>query len=175
MTYSSIVDLASRFGSVELAQLALLPDQRFIGEAQAAADLPTTYVDAIENDIAWAWVDGAFYRFDGDAWGALTVGKLDHAIADADAEIDGYLSGLYGLPLLNPPAALTRVCSDIARYYLYDDAAPEQVKTRYENAIAYLRDVGMGKIHLYPETPESGSGDVYFESSPSVFSRDERF
>lgn len=172
MAYSSIPDLASRYTTSELAQLALAPAQHYVGDAPAAADLTTVFADAVENDAAWAQSEGAFYEFDGAAWAALTISKLNDAIADATAEIDGYLSGRYGLPLSNPPAALTRVCSDIARYYLYDDAAPEQVQTRYDNAIAYLRDVGMGKIHLYPETPESGSGDVYFESSPSIFGRD---
>lgn len=171
MTYSTLQDLASRYTAAELAQLTLAPNQHYVGDAPAAADLTTAFADAVEHDVAWAKAEGTFYAFDGEAWSVLAISKLSDAISDASAEIDGYLSGLYGLPLLSPPAALTRVCSDIARYYLYDDAAPDQVAKRYDNAIAYLREVGMGKIHLYPETPAVGSGVVQFDSSPSVFRR----
>ena len=50
------------------------------------------------------------------------------------------------LPLAAPPAGLTRICCDIARYFLYDDTAPDQVIARFEAVIKYLRQVANGNI-----------------------------
>ena len=72
----------------------------------------------------------------------------DRAIGDASAEIDGYLAGRYDLPLMETPQTLVRMACDVARYYLFDDRAPEQIKTRYDNAIRYLNAVAKGDINI---------------------------
>ena len=43
---------------------------------------------------------------------------LQQALADASAEIDGYLESRFSLPLTDPPAVLARLTCDIAMYRL---------------------------------------------------------
>jgi phage gp36-like protein len=82
------------------------------------------------------------------ATGAIVDAVLNSALADADAEIDGYLVGAYQLPLQSVPKNLTTIACDIARYKLYDDRATEHVRLRYEDAIKYLVRVGKGELSL---------------------------
>lgn len=85
-----------------------------------------------------------------DRYGAGVVDEtvLDQAIADAGAEIDGWLAGLYPLPLAEvPPALILRAC-DMARYYLYASAPTEIVRKRYESAGQWLRAVAKGDVPL---------------------------
>jgi phage gp36-like protein len=96
------------------------------------------------------------------------------ALADADAEIDGYLAARYALPLTTVSAAIVRLACDIARYRLYEHDAPPAVAKRYEDAVRFLRGVADGKVALgMPATePGSISGGVAGESSERVFSRE---
>ena len=41
---------------------------------------------------------------------------ITQALADASAEIDGYIEGRFTLPLADPPAVLNRLTTDIAMY-----------------------------------------------------------
>lgn len=81
--------------------------------------------------------------------GAIVGAVLDAALLDADEEIDSYLRSVRTLPLMAPiPERLVRVACDLARYHLYDDHAPEGVRTRYQDGIRWLRDVAVGKASL---------------------------
>jgi len=80
--------------------------------------------------------------------GAIDATVLGQALADADAEIDGFLASRYVLPLTSEPPVLMRLACDIARYYLYDDRATDQVKERYQNARDFLTSIAQGKITL---------------------------
>jgi phage gp36-like protein len=107
--------------------------------------------------------------------GAIDSAVLARAIADADAEIEGYLVGRYALPLASVPPLLARLACDIARYHLYDDAPLEQVRTRYEDARAHLKGIANGTVQLgLPASagaaPVSGSPEV--DAPDRVFSRD---
>lgn len=66
----------------------------------------------------------------------------DHAIADAIAEVAGYLNptGLVvnGVYIGTPPKALVLKTCDIARYYLYENGVTEIVEKRYKQAIDWL-------------------------------------
>lgn len=108
---------------------------------------------------------------DGTA-GEIVTSVLDSAIDDAGSEVDAYVGVRYDLPLAIVPISLVRVASDIVRYRLYDDAATEQVRTRYEDAIKFLVGVAKGAISV-GELPEelASSGDVRMESGGRVFSR----
>lgn len=79
---------------------------------------------------------------------AIDDNVLGKALADADAEIDGYLMGRYALPLASTPKILVGMACDIARYKLYEDRATEHVRTRYEDAIKYLKELALGRISL---------------------------
>lgn len=99
---------------------------------------------------------------------------LDTALQDAGHRINGYLAGRYPLPLATVPAVLVVLCCDLARHQLYDDKAPEAVLARYEAAIAFLEDVGKGKLGLGVNaegaSPPSQNLAV-LESGGSVFGR----
>jgi phage gp36-like protein len=82
------------------------------------------------------------------------------ALADADAEIDTRLAARYALPLAAVPTVLVRVAADLARYYLWDARATEQVRNRYKDAIALLDKIGAGAIQLpgaAPLAPAAGA------------------
>lgn len=73
---------------------------------------------------------------------------IDDAIQDATEEINGHIGGRYPLPLPNVPSNLKRMACDIARYRLYFQQPTEEVRQRYEDAIAFLKRVADNKAHL---------------------------
>lgn len=125
MDYASVQDMVDRFGALELIQL--------------------TDKDTIPPSV-----------LDGD----LVAVKL----ADAQAFVDGYVGQCYRLPLEGcfkpaadangeparvPPPVLTRLTCDLARYYLYDDLAPEnEVYRRYQAAVKELEAIAAGRAQL---------------------------
>lgn len=83
----------------------------------------------------------------------LNTGEPDAAVlalalADAQAEIDGYLQARYQLPLPTVPAVLVRLACDVARYRLSCDRATDEVRRRYEDAIKLLTNISRGVVAL---------------------------
>ncbi|MDP3652422.1 MAG: DUF1320 domain-containing protein [Rhodoferax sp.] len=78
----------------------------------------------------------------------IDTAVLGRALADADAEIDSYLTKRYALPLASTPLVLTRLACDITRYRLFDDGTPETVRLRYEDAVSLLRRFSSGDVQL---------------------------
>jgi len=123
MAYATVADLVARFGATELAQLT------------DVTNIPPSTIDEERVGL-----------------------KLD----DAGVFIDGYVGQVYRLPLagcskpdgsggftLVPPPVLVRLACDLARYYLYDDLAPEnEVYRRYKAALAELDGIAAGKTQL---------------------------
>lgn len=87
---------------------------------------------------------------DADPVEAGNVETLARACSDATSLIDGYLSARYSLPLLAVPSIVIGWAADIARYRLWDDHAPEEVRRRYEDALAQLKLLSQGVIGLPP-------------------------
>lgn len=109
--------------------------------------------------------------------GAIVQDVLDQAIADAAAEIDSYLGARYELPLSNPPAVLTRIACDLARYQLHDHGIEEErsvVVARRNDAVQWLRRVSTGEVSLGvgsgADAPAS-SDTASIESDGRVFGR----
>lgn len=70
-------------------------------------------------------------------------------IASTNAEVHAYLSALVGTrELATMPQAVKVKAADIARFYLYKDAASDLIIKRWEAASAWLRDVAKGVIPL---------------------------
>ena len=93
---------------------------------------------------------------------------------DAASMVDGYLSTRYTLPLLSVPSIVTGWTADITRYKLWDEAAPEEVRRRYEYAIGQLRDLAAGKLSLPPGvdgTPVSSGLVMAGYSNDRVFTQ----
>ena len=110
------------------------------------------------------------------ALGVVDDTVLDRCIADADGEIDGYLSPKYGAPLAVVPKAIERIACAITRYYLYDDNVTDQVATLYKDAIAFLKGVANGTISIGIDAvgaePTKTSNTVQMESGGREFGRD---
>ncbi len=105
----------------------------------------------------------------------------ESAIADADAEINGYLSKRYNPPFGEPPAVLKKFSKDIAAYNLVsrkgiDEDDPEKTYlTRYNSAIRFLTMVAEGKIDIGAQQEDPGktaAEGFNFRSSRRLFSRE---
>lgn len=106
--------------------------------------------------------------------GLIDSQKVQSAIDDATSEIDGWIAGRYTLPLENTPATLVRICANIARYNLYDDAVSDLVQKQYDASVKFVMSVGKGEISLGPspqgDVTESDTA-IEIQSEPSVFAR----
>ena len=104
--------------------------------------------------------------------GVIVTSVAERAIADATAEIDGYLrAGGYTVPLSPAPELLERIAADIARFHLYDDQATEEVRKRYEDQVALLRRIASGDVRLGVGEGD-GAGSAEVAASERVFTRD---
>ncbi len=104
---------------------------------------------------------------------------ITQALADASAEIDGYLEGRFNLPLTDPPAVLNRLTTDIAMYRM-QSLRPlhdlEDARQRYQDAVAMLTKVASGDLTLglsadNQEPPLAGSVETV-QGPDRVFDRD---
>ena len=105
----------------------------------------------------------------------IEAAVVARAIADAEAEIDGYLAGRYALPLASVPAVLGRIACDIARYRLYDDRVTEAVRKRYEDAVRDLRALAAGTLQLdgvTPPAPAASGIGVSVKAPDRIFNAD---
>lgn len=104
---------------------------------------------------------------------AVVVGR---ALADADAQINGYLAVRYDLPLTTVPGVLEKLACDIARYQLHENRVTEIVGKRYEQTIEFLQDIGSGKATLGLDAsnePTATGNTVEMSSTTPVFRRSE--
>ncbi len=85
---------------------------------------------------------------------AIDQSKVESALNDAAAEMDTYLGSVYSLPLADPNPYLKTICCDITRFRLWDDAVSEEVRKRYEDAVAWLKKVVKGDVSLGIENTE---------------------
>lgn len=79
--------------------------------------------------------------------------RIESALADASAEIDAMISGLYTLPL--PPGtypALRAIAVRIAREGLYDEDTPDAVTRAATQARSDLAALGDERAHLIDQS-----------------------
>jgi len=98
---------------------------------------------------------------------------VDRALADADAEIDSYLAARYTLPLSPVPEVVARLAADMARFYLYDDRATEQVSKRYDNAVKLLKSIAAGAVSIGVDSSDAqpaADGGAQIDANDRVFS-----
>ena len=93
----------------------------------------------------------------------LVTPIIEGAIADADAEIDGYLAKRYAVPLSPAPKVINKFSKDIAVYNLFSrigiDESTDQ-KTylnRYNAAIKFFELVADGKVSIGTEADDPAS------------------
>ena len=73
---------------------------------------------------------------------------LNQALLDAQSEVDAYISSRYATPLTTITEAISRTTADIARYRLYDERCPENIRQRYKEAVEFLQAVSAGRATL---------------------------
>lgn len=131
-------------------------------EAKASAGSDTLTIDAVlpvrERPAVAAFAtryvsEADFERRFGDELGDLV--REGHSFGQVENEaaslVDGYLAAKYALPLVTVPPIVQALTADVARYRLWDERAPEEVRRRYEDALAQLRDIARGVITLPPD------------------------
>ncbi len=95
--------------------------------------------------------------------GEIDAALVARAIADADAEIDGYLRGRYALPLQALPPQLVDLSLRIAIYKAHANVVTDKIRRDYEDAIKTLKLIAEGTVRLDVagvEPASSGSSDV---------------
>lgn len=91
--------------------------------------------------------------------GVVDEDLLEKANTDAVGEIEGYLRGIYDLPLADPVDALiSTITGDIMKFRLYkrrdERSMPETIITMYKLAVSKLEKIQIRKITL--AIPQSG-------------------
>jgi phage gp36-like protein len=131
-----------------------------------------------EADMIAAYgADALIVAADRDGDGVADAGVIEAALAAATAELDSYLSTKYPVPLAAPvPAVVRDKAVDIALYKLSQrpGAMTDEIKDRYEKALAWMRDVSRGVVMLghTPGPVSTGGGGVQLVSGERRFTRD---
>lgn len=135
---------------------------------------------AIQSDISDRYGDEALYRVaDRDRNEVLDAEAIERALVDATAEVDTYLSQRYVVPLDPVPRVVVRLVVDIAFYRLAQsaEALTDEIRQRYDDAIALLLHMAKGVVGLgegATETADGGEvkGDILAPSNPErLFTR----
>jgi len=156
-------DLAERPGPTELAQVAT-PERDPI----VAADL----MDAVlrgSDTSAWQPADVDVAN--------AALARINAAIANADATIDGYLGGRVTLPVdVTQFPIVTVWATAIVRYLLHKDrrslATDDPIVRDYKDALQFLGLTRDGKFSLGANDPTPEGGLPQVQSKPAVFDRD---
>lgn len=130
------------------------------------------------NDIQDMMDEDEIIRFtDDDGSGVVNTDVTDKAISGADALIDSYLAARYAVPIAPVPDILLDIAVDIAIYKISSrrSQAPEEIRTKYDDAVKWLIKVAAGtvKIPSAASAPSDQSNDApVITTSPRIFSRD---
>lgn len=111
-----------------------------------------------------------------DSTDAIDAVRVERALEDASAEIDGYLDVRYALPLTAPyPSELIRRCCDIAMYLLPVDALQrtEEQERRYKLTLQWLEKVRSGDVKLNVPLAEGETAET--EDAASITSEERLF
>jgi len=106
--------------------------------------------------------------------GCVDTSAVTRAIADADAEIDGYCAVRYDVPFSTVPVMIRKISVDIAVYNLFSrrGAVPEERDKRYANALKFLTNVAKGIISLGGDAPaqaDDGGPEATAKKADRIF------
>jgi phage gp36-like protein len=114
---------------------------------------------------------------DDDATGTIDEARITRALAQADAEIDGFVAARYApkAPDAPTPPILTELACTIAYFKLWrNEAPPEDVGKAYDRARADLKMIASGsiKIDLGAEERSERDGLILIKPGRGEFTRD---
>lgn len=99
--------------------------------------------------------------------------KVNTALADASAVIDGYIRGRYFVPIAAPPAEIVRATCILARYDLSDterSSPTEEMSKGRADVIKWLEAISKELVHLdVPRALVTGTDQV--GSGPRISDR----
>lgn len=139
---------------------------------------------ATQSDIVEIYGPNALVVADRNGDGTPDVAAIARALVSSADEIDSHLAVRYALPLASVPGILRQLSVDITVYRLAQtaDVLTEEVRQRYEDAIAHLRRIAEGKAALVfpPAEPGEGAGEdldnspqpIVVAGPPRLFSRE---
>jgi phage gp36-like protein len=123
--------------------------------------------------------DSLLQLTDDENLGAVDQARVEEAVAQADAEIDSYIGGRYGVPLSTVPGVVKKMSVDIAIYNLYSrrvEEMPEVRKDRYRSAVDQLKLIAKGTVSLgvaeLPPAADTGGAETNKATDENVFTRD---
>lgn len=168
MSYITPAQLAEIPGALELAELTSERSIRPVATPLMDATLRGGDRDAFPPaDVARADV---------------CLARINAAIADTTAVINGYLARRYSLPLGSTPGLLVAWARAIVRYRLHGDRISSEgtdpVVRDYRDALRQLEHVAAGKFSLGIDDPTTGTagglGDFVIHGGDKQFGRSER-
>lgn len=138
-----------------------------MGRYVTSSDLIPSYVE--ERDAVQLTND----EVDGTT---VVTAVVDDVIADAEAEVDGYLGARYALPLVTVPRLVPRLVLRLARHHLYArrrGAVEEWLQKDHDAALRMLRDISEGRVTLgsQPEAAANSERMVRSTARDPVFGR----
>ncbi|MBF0193484.1 MAG: DUF1320 family protein [Magnetococcales bacterium] len=161
MSYATPQNLLRWYGAKELAEIAT-PDDLVAVPAQ----LMRLTIDGGNRD---AFSQEEMLSAD------KGLERITAALSEATLLIESYISRRYELPITDTDVAaspLPRSCGTMAQRLLYDDAVPQEVEKRYEQALGWLRDLANNRADLCLKTTspgQVGAGLAEFESKERIF------
>lgn len=158
---------------ITLAQLAEQPGVKELAEVATPAHLRLVDYDLMHATLTGA--DRSAWTPDETAVADLAIARINSAITEAVAEIDGFLSPRGYLPLQSVPDIVSSWCRAITRYKLHqnrlnaDDKDP--ITRAYTDAMKLLKLTAEGKFSLGVEDKviTQGAGMPEFVSGQSIF------
>lgn len=87
--------------------------------------------------------------------------RVEQALGDATAMIEGYLRGYYAIPVAVPPADLVRATCVLARYELAqgEHVTPsDDMEKGRDEVLKWLRDIAARRVHLDAPLAEGATG-----------------
>ena len=136
-------------------------------------------LDMLKEDMLNVIVGDDYIENEDERIQAITP-IVEQAIADADAEIDGYLAKRYKVPFEKTPQVINKFAKDIALYNMVSRKGVDEndrektYLTRYNAAIAFLTKVAEGRISIgVSENNKEDAARIGFSmsNSPRLFSR----
>lgn len=108
---------------------------------------------------------------------SVDMDKIDAAIASADALIDGYCGKHYSVPFSPTPPIIHDFSVIIAIYKLFArrQGAPEDRRTRYKDAVDFLKGVAKGENTLGVQPVPAPPGEDDYTGASQFGTRGKMF